>query len=68
MLNFMNMEFMAPNVEWREEVITEPLNVENGRIFLSDKPGWGVDLVEEALTRHPYVRDGGTYESRSSEA
>ena len=62
------MEFMDPDVEWRDEVITEPLNVEKGRIFLSDKPGWGVDLVEEPPARHPYVRDGGTYESRTSEA
>ncbi len=68
MPNFLNLEFMDPDVEWRDEVISEPLQVENGRLILNDKPGWGVDLVEETLERHPYVRDGGTYESRSDEA
>ena len=61
--NFINMEFMDPDVPWRDDVITEPLQVENGRLVLSDKPGWGVDINEEVLAQHPYDR-GGTYEAR----
>ena len=57
------MEFMDPDVPWRDDVITEPLQVENGRLVLSDKPGWGVDINEEVLAQHPYDR-GGTYEAR----
>ena len=33
--------------------------------MLSDRPGWGVDINEEALARHPYARGQGSYEMRS---
>ena len=62
--NFINFEFMDPDVPWRDEVITEPLQIEDGHVVLNGKPGWGVDLNEEALARHPYVRGTGSYEMR----
>ena len=61
--NFINMEFMDPDVPWRDEVISEPLQVNNGHITLNDKPGWGVELNEDVLQQHPYDR-GGSYETR----
>jgi len=64
MPNFINMEFMDPDVPWRDDVITEPLQVENGQLILNEKPGWGVDINEEVLAQHPYDRAGGTYEAR----
>ena len=56
---------MDPDVPWRDEIITEPLQIEDGHLVLSDRPGWGVDINEEALARHPYARGQGSYEMRS---
>ncbi len=62
--NFLNMEFMDPDVPWRDEILTEPLRVRAGRLELNDKPGWGVEIDEEALARYPYERGTSTYEER----
>ncbi len=64
--NFLNMEFIDPDVPWRDEIITEPLNLQNGRLLLPDntKPGWGIDINEEALAKHPYDRGESSYEAR----
>ena len=62
--NFLNMEFMDPDVPWRDEIITSPLNVRNGHLSIDDKPGWGVEIDEEALARYPYEREMSAYEER----
>ena len=64
MPNFLNMEFMDPDVPWRDEIISEPLQVHNGRLQINDKPGWGVDINEDALARYPYDREASAYEER----
>ena len=46
---------MYVDVPWRDEVIDHPLNIQNGHLILSDRPGLGVDLVEEAMEAHPGV-------------
>lgn len=51
--NFFRQEFMLTDVPWRDEVIDHPLDVRNGYLYLSDRPGLGVDLVEAALEAHP---------------
>jgi len=59
--NFFRQEFMFYDVPWRDKVIDNPLNIQNGKLILSDKPGLGVDLVEEEMMLHPGVvlpRDG----------
>ena len=62
--NFLNMEFMDPDVPWRDEIVTEPLRVRDGHLEINDKPGWGVDIDEEALSRYPYDREMSAYEER----
>lgn len=54
--NFFRQEFMFNDVPWRDEVIDHPLDIRQGHLFLSDRPGLGVDLVEEAMTAHPGLR------------
>jgi galactonate dehydratase len=54
--NFFRLEFMLTDVPWRDEVISSPLPIENGRLQLSDEPGLGVSLVDEVLEQHPGVR------------
>ncbi|MBI9101572.1 MAG: mandelate racemase/muconate lactonizing enzyme family protein [Spirochaetales bacterium] len=55
--NFFRQEFMLNDVPWRDTIIDVPLRVEDGYFILSDKPGLGVDLVEEEMEAHPGVRD-----------
>ncbi|MFV0416354.1 MAG: mandelate racemase/muconate lactonizing enzyme family protein [Chthoniobacterales bacterium] len=55
--NFFRCEFMFNDVPWRDEVISHPLDIRDGHLHLSDRPGLGVDLVEKELERHPGVRE-----------
>jgi galactonate dehydratase len=55
--NFFRCEFMFNDVPWRDACITHPLDVRNGHLHLSDRPGLGVDLIEAELEKHPGVRD-----------
>jgi galactonate dehydratase len=55
--NFFRQEFMFTDVPWRDEVIDHPIApmVRGGVLRLSDRPGLGVDLVEDAMEAHPGV-------------
>jgi len=55
--NFFRCEFMLNDVPWRDACISEPLDVRDGYLHLSDRPGLGVDLVEEELEKHPGIRE-----------
>ncbi len=56
--NFFRQEFMFTDVPWRDTVIDHPLEdmVSGGVLHLSDRPGLGVDLVEEEMEKHPGIR------------
>jgi galactonate dehydratase len=54
--NFFLQEFMVSDVPWRDKVIDFPLDIQNGKLILSSRPGLGVDLVEEEMEAHPGVR------------
>jgi galactonate dehydratase len=51
--NFSIMEYEVDDVAWRDELFTSAPVIEDGALVLSDRPGWGVDVCEEALERHP---------------
>ena len=55
--NFFRMEFMFTDVPWRDTIITHPINkmVKDGVLHLSDRPGLGVDLIEEEMEKHPGI-------------
>ncbi|MEO1236846.1 MAG: mandelate racemase/muconate lactonizing enzyme family protein [Planctomycetota bacterium] len=53
--NFFRCEFMVNDVPWRDEVIDHPLDVRHGKLHLSDRPGLGVDLIEDELEKYPGV-------------
>ena len=57
--NFFRCEFMFNDVPWRDSCITHPIEVKEGHLILSDRPGLGVDLVESELEKHPGVREIG---------
>ncbi|OOG18012.1 galactonate dehydratase [Sphingobacterium sp. CZ-UAM] len=55
--NFFRQEFMFNDVPWRDEVIDHSIKdmVKNGHLVLSERPGLGVDLIEEEMLKHPGV-------------
>lgn len=54
--NFFRQEIMFTDVPWRDETIDRPLDIQNGHLVLSDRPGLGVDLVETVMEAHPGIR------------
>ena len=55
--NFFRQEFMLNDVPWRDRIIDHPLDIRSGSLVLSDRPGLGVDLVEEEMEKHPGIRE-----------
>jgi L-alanine-DL-glutamate epimerase-like enolase superfamily enzyme len=51
--NFQIMELDVDEVPWMHEYFTEPVQIENGEYFVSDKPGWGTDVNEDAVRARP---------------
>ena len=49
--NVAPMEFVT-GIEWRDEIITEPLRVEDSCIVLPDGPGFGIELDMDGVERH----------------
>ena len=45
------MEFVT-GIDWRDEVIDEPLQVVEGRVVVPDRPGLGVELDMEGVEKH----------------
>ncbi|MDH4187997.1 MAG: hypothetical protein OEV08_13470, partial [Nitrospira sp.] len=56
---FMCEYFMYPYTVWRDVLFKEPMVPKNGYITLSDKPGFGMELVdlEELKKKYPYDPD-----------
>jgi galactonate dehydratase len=34
-------------------LVTDPPRIENGELIVPAKPGWGADINEDAVKRHP---------------
>ena len=56
--NFFRQEFMFNDVPWRDTVIDHPIQemISDGHLHLSNRPGLGVDLIEEEMDKHPGIR------------
>ena len=51
--NFRILEYEHDDVPWRDKIVTEPTVIADGHVELSDRPGLGCDIVEEAIAAHP---------------
>ncbi len=49
---FRILEFDADEVPWRKDLVTHPVQIDNGELVLSDRPGWGLDINEEVARAH----------------
>ena len=54
MPNFLIQEVMRSDVPWRDEVVDAPLEIVDGHVLPSTRPGIGVEVDEEAAARYPY--------------
>jgi galactonate dehydratase len=52
--NWLIQEAIASDVPWRNEVITNPIEVVNGYIDPPTRPGLGIDVDEQAAAKHPF--------------
>lgn len=50
--NFRIMEIDIDDVPWKDEVVSGH-DIRNGHLHLSDDPGWGVEVNEDAIRAHP---------------
>ncbi len=54
--SFMIQEAFADfDVPWRNSLVKGWNPIRNGEFFLSEEPGLGLDIDEEAIRQHPYV-------------
>lgn len=53
--NFAFLETMMADVPWRKDISTEDIKLENGEMFISNKPGLGLDIIEDEIAKHPYI-------------
>ena len=46
-------ELVVDEVPWNASFFTHPIVIEKGELLVPDRPGWGTDIDEQALRRHP---------------
>jgi L-alanine-DL-glutamate epimerase-like enolase superfamily enzyme len=51
--NFRIMELDVDDVPWRDELVTRPAGIEQGHLLVPLGPGWGAEVDEAAVKRHP---------------
>lgn len=54
--NFGIQEFVGPGNEQMQQVFQQSVTVANGMAYVSEAPGLGIDLNEEAAKAYPYKR------------
>lgn len=56
--NFMIQESFAEfDVPWRKDLVCGWNPVQNGELLVPDKPGLGIELDDDAIAAHPYVKN-----------
>lgn len=51
---FIHEIFDEFNDDWTQNILIDPLKVENGYTTPNDRPGWGTDLNYDLIAEHPY--------------
>ena len=51
--NFRIMEIDIDDVPWKDDLVTDPPEIVDGHLIVSDRPGWGTDINEDAIKAHP---------------
>ncbi|MBI2966073.1 MAG: mandelate racemase/muconate lactonizing enzyme family protein [Chloroflexi bacterium] len=53
--NFLILEYREPSAI-EKSLVTETLKPKHGYLEIPTRPGWGIDLVDEAIKKHPYKK------------
>ncbi len=53
--NFYIQELDVDDAPWRDDIMTHPLEIEEGHLKISQRPGLGSDLIEAELLKHPPI-------------
>ena len=51
--NFRIMEIDIDDVPWKDDIVTAPPVIQNGVLKVPCGPGWGTDLNEKEIAKHP---------------
>jgi galactonate dehydratase len=54
---FIHEIFDEFNEPWEKEIVIHPVEVVDGYIEISDRPGLGIDLNVEEIAKHPYQQE-----------
>ena len=58
--NFRIMEIDIDDVPWKDEILTQIPEIQDGQLRLPPGPGWGAELNEEVIRAHP-PKTGGFF-------
>ncbi len=50
------MEIDIDDVPWKDDLVTEPLDISDGYLNIPDRPGWGADLNETVMAEHRWPK------------
>ena len=45
---------LVMGIDWRDDLLTEPLRIEAGALIVPDGPGWGIELDLESIAAHQW--------------
>ena len=52
--NLRILEVDIDDVPWKDEIVTKRPDIKNGALAVPDGPGWGVDINESVIKKHPW--------------
>ena len=64
--NLRIMEVDIDRLSWDKELFSHEPEFENGHLIIPDRPGWGIDPVEEAILKYPPKVTGGLLQYKRS--
>jgi galactonate dehydratase len=50
------MEIDIDDVPWKDDLVSEPLDIKDGHLRIPTRPGWGADLNEREIAKHPWTK------------
>ncbi len=55
-VNVRILEIDVDDVPWKDDLLTEPLAIKDGHLAIPNRPGWGADLNEKEIAKHPWPK------------
>lgn len=55
--NYLIQEVVRNDVPWRNDILSAPLNIEQGSVLPPTLPGLGIDINEKEAAKHPFQQE-----------